>query len=408
MNLQIIEKEPDLPPFEFVERKGVGHPDTLSDALAEHLSSNYSRYTESRFGAVLHHNFDKVGLLGGSSSVRFGRGRITRPIRVLLNGRASGCFGKTRIPVKPLLKKWATDFLSHALNLRHPGRELEFHFNLSTQSSPGKTDEGDNVKHSARNYWFSPRDSGDIPELKGLFSNDTSIGVGFSPFSTLESFVLGVERRLNGARFRAANPWIGSDIKIMGSRFGDKYMVTMCIPQIADHTPSLGQYKINLAKARRVVEAVARAAGIRSLDLHLNTRDDYEKGEVYLTATGSSIESGDEGLVGRGNRVQGFIAPSRPMSMEGVAGKNPVYHIGKLYYVAAQSISEEISRKFGVRNEVYLVSQSGRDLLDPWIALVRVPPKSVDRGLLRETVEREIKRIPLLTRAIVDQRISIS
>lgn len=407
MNLQILEEKLKSLEFEFVERKGIGHPDTLSDALAEHLSSNYSEYTLSRFGAVLHHNFDKVGLLGGASSIHFGRGRIIRPIRVLLNGRASGSFGKKQIPVEGLLKKWATDFLCQALHLRQPRKELEFHYNLSTQSSPGKTDESENRAYSARNYWFAPRDLSDVPELTELFANDTSIGVGFSPFSILESFVLEIEQRLNGAKFKAANPWVGSDIKIMGSRYGASHMITMCIPQIASQTPSLAHYKRNLVKARRVIESIAQRQGVESLELHINTRDDFEKGEVYLTATGSSIESGDEGLVGRGNRVQGFIAPCRPMSMEGAAGKNPVYHIGKLYYVAAQAISEKIHRTFGVQNEVYLVSQSGRDLLDPWIVFLRVPPKSVNHELLRTLVEKEIRNIPLLTQAIVHQRIRI-
>jgi S-adenosylmethionine synthetase len=56
MNLYITKKNFSEPIYEFVERKGIGHPDTLADALAEHLSVNYSRYTKKRFGAILHHN----------------------------------------------------------------------------------------------------------------------------------------------------------------------------------------------------------------------------------------------------------------------------------------------------------------------------------------------------------------
>ncbi|GAA4942939.1 hypothetical protein GCM10023238_06040 [Streptomyces heliomycini] len=69
-----------------VERKGLGHPDTLADHLAERLSRAYSRYTVERFGAVLHHNFDKLALLGGASEVRYGAGRMTAPVRVQVNG----------------------------------------------------------------------------------------------------------------------------------------------------------------------------------------------------------------------------------------------------------------------------------------------------------------------------------
>jgi len=34
----------DLLPVEIVERKGIGHPDTVCDALAEELSRAYSKY----------------------------------------------------------------------------------------------------------------------------------------------------------------------------------------------------------------------------------------------------------------------------------------------------------------------------------------------------------------------------
>lgn len=93
-------KELVEPEYEFVERKGLGHPDTLSDALAEFLLVNYSNYTLKNFGAILHHNFDKVGLLGGASFVKFGKGHLTKPIRVLLNGRASTKFGDKKYRLK--------------------------------------------------------------------------------------------------------------------------------------------------------------------------------------------------------------------------------------------------------------------------------------------------------------------
>ena len=51
--------EPASLPFEIVERKGLGHPDTICDALAEHLSVALSRAYLARFGTILHHNVDK-------------------------------------------------------------------------------------------------------------------------------------------------------------------------------------------------------------------------------------------------------------------------------------------------------------------------------------------------------------
>ena len=112
-----ISHEDTYSDFEEVEKKCVGHPDTLADGLAEHLSRKYSIYTRDKYGAILHHNFDKVGLLGGASYVRFGEGRLTSPIRVLLNGRASTRFGNSLIPVNDLLTIWSKEFLGERLPL---------------------------------------------------------------------------------------------------------------------------------------------------------------------------------------------------------------------------------------------------------------------------------------------------
>ncbi len=407
MNFFLVNKDFNELPYEFVERKGKGHPDTLSDNLAEFLSSRYSRYTKEKFGVILHHNFDKVGLLGGASDVGFGYGCLSKPIRVLINGRASTKFSSESINVKELLLSWSKEFLSENLLLNDPDTELEFHYNLSTQSSPGKTDESDNKIKSARKYWFEPRGLEDIPELKKLFSNDTSMGVGFYPFSNLESLILKIEGTLNNGDFKKRHPWIGSDIKIMGFRNEEDYKITMCIPQIGKWVKNIEEYKNNIKLCKKTVIDIARKMGIEKFELDINTRDNYEKCELYLTTTGSSIESGDEGLVGRGNRIQGFISPMRLMSMEGAAGKNPVYHIGKIYYVAAQEISEKIFNTFHIPNEVVLISQSGRDLLDPWVSFVHVPETFNDRLGLEDFVKGEIKKIPEITERIINLKVRI-
>jgi S-adenosylmethionine synthetase len=50
---------------EIVERKGLGHPDTLCDAAMEHISQALSEAYLERFGAILHHNCDKGLLVAG-------------------------------------------------------------------------------------------------------------------------------------------------------------------------------------------------------------------------------------------------------------------------------------------------------------------------------------------------------
>lgn len=405
MAIFISRKSFQEPNFEFVERKGIGHPDTLSDALGEYLSVKYSEYTRQKFGAVLHHNFDKVGLLGGASSVKFGRGFLTAPIRVLLNGRGSTKFGSQLIPLEKLLVKWSKELLKQRLPI-NPNKDLVFHYNISNRSSPGKTEENLSSK-GTRKYWFEPRGLFDLQETKKLISNDTSLGVGYSPLSALERLVLDVEESLTNHKFRKSHPWMGTDVKVMAFRKKDLYYLTLCVPQIANFVTCLASYQSNLRLARKKIESICKKRGLKKYELNINTRDNFETNELYLTAIGSAIESGDEGLVGRGNRINGLISPVRLMSMEGACGKNPVYHIGKIYYVAANEISKKIYQKFKIPNEVALSSQSGRDLLDPWITSVSVPYKFKHSTELEKFIKKELLSISKYTDLIINQKVRL-
>ena len=90
-------------PIEIVERKGIGHPDTICDALAEALSVALSRFYLDRFGAILHHNVDKALLWGGAARPRFGGGEVLQPIELYLAGRATAEVGGARVPIDELV-----------------------------------------------------------------------------------------------------------------------------------------------------------------------------------------------------------------------------------------------------------------------------------------------------------------
>jgi hypothetical protein len=56
----LAEATGDLLEVEIVERKGLGHPDTLCDHLTEELSLGLSRRYLAQFGRVLPYNVDKA------------------------------------------------------------------------------------------------------------------------------------------------------------------------------------------------------------------------------------------------------------------------------------------------------------------------------------------------------------
>ncbi|MDI6592016.1 MAG: methionine adenosyltransferase, partial [Patescibacteria group bacterium] len=85
-----------------------------------------------------------------------------------------------------------------------------------------------------------------------------------------------------------------------------------------------------------------------------------------------SAEQGDDGQVGRGNRVWGLITPCRQMSMEAAAGKN-INHPGKLYQILSFLIAQKIGKIKGVREcYVKLLNEIGRPLDLPQIALIEL------------------------------------
>jgi S-adenosylmethionine synthetase len=101
--------------------------------------------------------------------------------------------------------------------------------------------------------------------------------------------------------------------------------------------------------------------------------------------------------------VNGLITPLRPMNVEGANGKNPVYHVGKLYNVAAQRIAWRLHEATGTYAEVHLISATGRRLDRPWRIVVRLAEDGDEladdklRALLLETLDA----FPALTEEII-------
>ena len=70
--------------IEIVERKEIGHPDSLTDAICESASRIVSEYYREKQGFICHHNLDKGLLVGGISNPVFGGGEIIeRPIAMV-------------------------------------------------------------------------------------------------------------------------------------------------------------------------------------------------------------------------------------------------------------------------------------------------------------------------------------
>ena len=304
---------------EFVERKGIGHPDSIADGLAESVSRALCGMYKKRYNRILHHNTDEVEVVGGQSAPKFGGGSILEPIYILLVGRAVTEVNGERLPYRICAIKAASDYLEK--NCRN--LNVDWDVTLDCKIGQGSVD--------LRGLY----------ETKKLLANDTSFGVGFAPLSETETITLETEKYINGKLCKTL-PELGEDVKVMACRMGNEIDLTVAVALVDCHVPDASHYKSTIEQATEKIADFAQKFTKRKVKVFVNTADDYKKGIYYLTVSGLSMENGDDGSVGRGNRANGLITPMRPMSMEASAGKNPVTHVGKLYNILAIQVANAI------------------------------------------------------------------
>lgn len=335
--------------IEYVERKGIGHPDSLIDGICDATSHALSRaYLEACDNTILHHNVDKGLIIGGASKAGFGTAKITKKIEVIITGRATDNYNGVKIDVNGIAEEVALKYLKENTRFLDIKNEVTFESKIA--------------KGSADLVDVFVRGNGSAP-----LANDTSFGIGFAPFTDIERLVLETERYLNSKRYKEVLPAVGEDIKVMGLRDGDRYVLTIAIAFVSKHTKSLEQYLSYKERVKKDVRKFAERLIDKEVEVHVNSADPEDGEAVYLTKTGLSCEAGDDGSVGRGNRVNGLITPFRPMSLEAAAGKNPVNHIGKIYNLLATEISSDIVKQYpGVTEcNLAIMSQIGKPIDQP-------------------------------------------
>ncbi|MFC7070303.1 methionine adenosyltransferase [Halobaculum lipolyticum] len=368
---------------EIVERKGIGHPDSICDGIAEAVSRGLSQLYLDRVGHVLHYNTDETQLVAGRAAPAYGGGEVLDPIYVLIVGRATKQYElddgtELTLPVERVALESARAYLRENLPELDVGSDLILDVDLGEGSGDLQDVFGE--------------DAVEVP-----MANDTSFGVGHAPLTETERIVLEAERQLNGA-YGADHPEIGQDVKIMGKREGDLIDITVAAAMVDSYVADIDEYREATERVEAFVTDLAREYTDREVHVDVNTADDLEEGSIYLTTTGTSAEQGDDGSVGRGNRANGLITPNRPMSMEATSGKNPVNHIGKIYNLLSTDIAEAVTEEVdGIRDlQVRLLSQIGRPIDRPHVADAQVV---TEEGVAVADIEAEATEI-------VDERLA--
>jgi len=193
----------------------------------------------------------------------------------------------------------------------------------------------------------------------------------------------------------------------MGCRVDDIYNITLnitlVVPQISKEVSNPDIYEQNKIYLAREIENIVKALKIANVNISLNPSDNPLKELYYLRYTGSCIESGDEGVVGRGNRIGGIINSRKPYTIEGLNGKNSAYHAGEIYTAAAWEISNEIWNNLGLVSETFIVSQIDRPLNDPWQIIINCSEEK-DFNSVKEIANNVLKDIGKITNNLINRR----
>ena len=383
--------------LEIVERKGLGHPDSMCDAILDRVSVELSKEYLKKFGMIMHHNADKSLLVAGEVETRFGGGEVKQPMLLIFGDRATEEVEGTKIPVKDIAIRAAKSWIKENLRFVNP----EKHMRYQVEFRPGSAALTDIFKRKGR-----------------VFSaNDTSAAVGYAPMTWTEQLVLKTERYLNSPEFKKEFPEAGEDVKLMGFRKNDELYLIVGVAFVDRFVESEDDY---FRKKEEILERlyafVKGNSVLKKIKLDLNTLDVRGRGVggTYLTVLGTSADGADSGQVGRGNRPNGVIPLNRHVGSEAAAGKNPVSHVGKIYNLLTHRIANEIYSQVSGLNEVYvwIVSQIGKSIDEPAIAVARVitkPGTTIEsvREQIAEVVDTELEHIDKFCMKLAEGKIPI-
>ncbi len=385
-------------PLEIVERKGVGHPDSMCDAIMDQVSVELSKAYLKEFGTILHHNTDKSLRVAGDVECKFGGGVVNEPMLLIFGDRATFGVGDKSIPVNEIAIQTAKKWLKENLRFVDPEEHMKYQVEIK-HGSQGLTD-------------IFKR------ETCMFGANDTSAAVGYAPLTRTENMVLTTERYVNSADFKKRFPAGGEDVKVMGYKNGNVLNLTVAMAFVDRFVEGEKDYMRKKADIQADVHEWANAKGdFDKVNVFVNTLDVEGRGVdgVYLSVLGTSADGADSGQVGRGNKVNGVISLNRPIGTEAAAGKNPVSHVGKIYNALTHQIARKICSEVPEVAEtcVWLLSQIGKPIDQPTIAAAQVVMNdgySLDskvQGRITEVIDAELANIEDFCKQLAYGKISV-
>ncbi|HOZ36160.1 MAG TPA: methionine adenosyltransferase [archaeon] len=296
--------------IEIIERKGIGHPDTIADNLSEGLSKSLLK----EYKTFKHFNVDKTMVCAGEIE----KGAFKNPVRIVFAGQYTKVNN-----IDKILDSVVKDILNFEIK---NGLKYKI-YNFLNQGSP---------------------DLNDIFACKK--ANDTSFSVGY-PETENERLVKKIGEYIDN--LHKTDKHIGTDNKVMFVYDGKEKSVYIALAFLDSFKDSKDYFSYK----KKLEEKIKTKFKIK--EIHINVGD--TKDTQFITKTGTSLEMGDSGATGRGNRRNGLITPTKIMTLEAYYGKNPITHIGRTY----QDLAIDMAKK--KNKHLLLLNKIGGDIKKPMV-----------------------------------------
>jgi len=339
---------------------------------------------------VLHHYVDKVLMVGGSITARFGGFEMHVRPEVHVNGDYSRRFGDSEIPVDGIVRTAVEAvFAEHVPQM--PAGTVRIL--TSTDNTMGS--------HIRSSNWYTPRSYADLPELTHRLGNDTACAVAHWPPTPTEQLAAAVEGAVFDAARNATIVGLGTDVKVMVVRDEGHFSVTASVPVLASSVKSRVEYEATVQSVREMLlrRMGAEFPGV-SLELLLNSNDQLED-HPFLVGFGSALELRDLGMTGRGNHLSGVISLFRPHSMECAFGKNPAYHTGKIYHHVADEVARDLVGEKSDFLSVLVYGRSSEPIESPAMIVAQGDVGRLNKSELRASFETSIHNFDQLLERMI-------
>lgn len=356
---------------EIVECKGVGHPDSLVCQIAESVCLGISNFHRKKYKIIPRFNIDQVEINGGEIEVKFRKNKLITPGRISITGKVA-CFLPGDME---LINKIVVEETKKILRATFDESIFKF-FVIKANIN----------RYLGNNKLF-------FENQKIPLSEDTSLGIGFYPYTEIEKLTLATNNQL----FEMSKHFpVGKDTKVMVFRKAKKIQIIISIAFLSNKIKNIEEYFLIERNMGLKLKKFLSNKIKTKFQLVINAADDIKTNKFYITATGTAAEH-DKGSLGRGNGLSGLITPYRPSSFEVVYGKNPVYNVSKLYNILAYHLAKKISKLIKNNNyiEIEILSRIGNPINAPQIIDIKTSRKTSKNNniKIKNIIENEFDKL---------------